>query len=217
MMRRGLELLARDDDTRAIVAISKPPDTAVATAIEAVAAGAGKPVVLGFDRTLEETAARAAELVGGALPAFTARLARPRAPGSVRGLFSGGTLCGEAAQIVGAGEFTDYGADEYTQGRAHPMIDPSLRLEHLAAAARDPDVAVLLLDVVLGYGAHPDPAGELAPVIGAADKHVIVALCGAAGDPQGLDGQRAALEAAGAVVTRSNAHAARLALEASRG
>ena len=69
----------------------------------------------------------------------------------------------------------------------------------------------------LGYSAHPDPAGELATVITGIDKHVIVALCGAAGDPQGLDAQRERLEAAGAVVTRSNAIAARLAKEASDG
>jgi FdrA protein len=213
MMRRGLELLAGDDDTQAIVAISKPPDPAVAAAIEEAAAAAGKPVVLGFDRTLEEAAARAAEHVGGALPAFAERLRREPVRGEVRGLYSGGTLCSEAARIVGHGTFTDFGDDEYTEGRAHPMIDPSLRLEHLAAA-REP---VVLLDVVLGYGAHPDPAGELAPVIAELDRHVIVALCGAAADPQGLEDQRAKLEEAGAVVTRSNAHAARLAKEASGG
>jgi FdrA protein len=217
MMRRGLELLAADDLTKVVVAISKPPDPAVAATIEGAADAAGKPVVLGFERTLEDAAARAAELVGGSLPAFEARLRRPPEPGEVRGLYSGGTLCGEAAAIVGRGTFTDFGADEYTQGRAHPMIDPSLRLEHLAAAARDPGVTVLLLDVVLGFGSHPDPAGELAAAIAGVDKHVIVALCGAAGDPQGLDAQRERLEAAGAVVTRSNAHAARLAKEASGG
>jgi FdrA protein len=217
MMRRGLELLAADDATRAIVAISKPPDPQVADAIEAAAGAAGKAVVLGFGLTLEETAARAAGLVGGALPAFEERLRRPPSPGRVVGLYSGGTLCAEAAAIVREGEFTDFGADEFTRGRAHPMIDPSLRLDRLAAAARDPEVSVLLLDVVLGFGAHPDPAGELAPVIADVDRHVIAALCGAAGDPQGLDGQRAQLEAAGAVVTRSNAHAARLAREAAGG
>ena len=212
MMRRGLELLA-DDDTEAIVAISKPPDPDVARAVEEAARATGKPVVLGFDLTLEEAARAAAEHAGGRLPEFDERLKGEPTPGEVRGLYSGGTLCGEAARIVGRGTFTDFGADEYTQGRAHPMIDPSLRLEHLAAA-RQP---VLLLDVVLGYGAHPDPAAELAPVIEDLDRHVIVALCGAADDPQGLDAQRAALEAAGAVVTRSNAHAARLAKEASGG
>jgi len=231
MMRRGLELLAADEDTRVIVAVSKPPDPAVAAAVEAAAAAAGKPVVLAFGdeprepdpgglvraATLEAAAARAAELAGGSPPVFGEALRRPPARGSVRGLYSGGTLCSEAARIVGRGEFTDFGADEYTEGRAHPMIDPSLRVEALARAAVDPEVAVVLLDVVLGHGAHADPAGELAPVIAAADRHVIVALCGAAADPQGLDGQRAALEAAGAVVTRSNAHAARLAREASGG
>jgi len=217
MMRRGLELLAADDGTKVVVAISKPPDPAVAAAVHEAAEATGKPVVLGFDLTLEEAAARAAELVGAALPRFEGELHRPPAPGEVRGLYSGGTLCGEAARIVGRGTFTDFGADEYTQGRAHPMIDPSLRLEHLAAAAREPGVTVVLLDVVLGFGAHPDPAGELAPAIAGVDKHVIVALCGAAGDPQGLEAQRERLEAAGAVVTRSNAHAARLAKEASGG
>jgi FdrA protein len=213
MFRRALELLARDDDTRAIVAISKPPDPGVRAVIEEAAAAAGKPVVLGFDRTLEESARQAAEHVGAALPAFGEKLRRPPTPGEVRGLYSGGTLCAEAARIVGHGTFTDLGDDEYTQGRAHPMIDQSLRLEHLAAA-REP---VLLLDVVLGYGAHADPAAELAPVIADLDRHVIVALCGAAADPQGLDAQRAKLEEAGAVVTRSNAHAARLAKEAAGG
>jgi FdrA protein len=134
----------------------------------------------------------------------------------VRGLYSGGTLCGEAERIVGSGTFTDFGADEYTQGRAHPMIDPSLRIEALRHAADDPEVAVVLLDVVLGYGAHPDPAEAFAPAL-AMDKHVIVALCGARDDPQGLERQREALQDAGAVVTRSNAHAARLAREASGG
>ena len=99
------------------------------------------------------------------MPELGAALRRPPTPGDVRGLYSGGTLCGEAAAIVGRGTFTDFGADEFTQGRAHPMIDQSLRLEHLAAAARDPGVTVVLLDVVLGFGAHPDPAGELAPAI----------------------------------------------------
>lgn len=211
MTRAGLERLAADGATRAIVVISKPPDPEVAAAIKAVTVG--KPVVLGFDLTLEQVAARAAELVGGALETPQARLTRPPVRGDVRGLYSGGTLCGEAARIVGHGTFTDFGADEYTQGRAHPMIDQSLRLEHLAAAPEP----VLLLDVVLGFGAHPDPAGELAPVIEGLDRHVIVALVGADGDPQGLAAQRERLEAAGAVVVRGNATAAALAKEAAGG
>jgi FdrA protein len=208
MTRAALELLAQDEDTRTIVVISKPPDPQVAEAIEAAAAETGKPVILGFATTLVEVARQA----GGA-PPDDAQLRRPPVRGEIRGLYSGGTLCTEAAAIVGRGTFTDFGADEYTEGRAHPMIDFSLRLEHLAAA-REP---VVLLDVVLGYGAHPDPAGELAPVIESLDKHVIVALVGTDGDPQGLDAQRERLEAAGAVVVRGNSRAAALAKEAAGG
>jgi FdrA protein len=228
MTRAGLKLLAADDGTRVIVVISKPPDPAVAAAIEAAAVATGKPVILALlgarhegtgeiariERvsTLTDAALIAAEMAGGTLLALGGRLRRPAAPGRVRGLYSGGTLCTEAAAIVGDGEFTDFGDDEYTRGRAHPMIDQSLRIEALQST--DPSVTVLLLDVVLGYGAHPDPAGELAPAIERVDKHVIVALVGADGDPQGLDGQRARLEAAGAVVVRGNARAAALAREA---
>jgi FdrA protein len=166
-------------------------------------------------------------------------------PGAIRGLFSGGTLCYEAMAVV-AGvvgrvgsniplrpewrladvnrseghTFVDFGDDAMTEGRAHPMIDPGLRNERFRREAADPETGVVLLDVVLGYGAHPDPAGELAPLIEQAlagrpgGLSVVVSLCGAAADPQGLDGQAAALRAAGALVTRSSAQAARLALTA---
>jgi FdrA protein len=166
-------------------------------------------------------------------------------PGVIRGLFCGGTLCYEAmavvARVVGrvasniplrpewrladphrseGHTFVDFGDDALTEGRAHPMIDPGLRNERLRREAADPETGVVLLDVVLGYGAHPDPAGELAPLVEgvlaerAGGLSVVVSLCGAAGDPQGLDGQAAALRAAGALVTRSSAAAARLALAA---
>jgi FdrA protein len=94
------------------------------------------------------------------------------------------------------------------------MLDFSLRRE---ALADERDAAVLLLDVVLGHGAHEDPAGELTAAIAAAGRPVIVALCGAEGDPQDLGDQRRRLEAAGAVVVRSNAAAARLARRAAAG
>jgi FdrA protein len=166
-------------------------------------------------------------------------------PGAIRGLFCGGTLCYEAmamvAKVVGrvasniplrpawrladsnrseGHTFVDFGDDALTEGRAHPMIDPGLRNERFRREAADPETGVVLLDVVLGYGAHPDPAGQLAPLIerALADRpgglSVVVSLCGAAGDPQGLDGQAATLRAAGARVTRSSAAAARLALAA---
>jgi FdrA protein len=105
----------------------------------------------------------------------------------------------------------DFGDDALTAGRAHPMIDPTLRLEHLEAAAADPDTAVLLLDVVLGHGAHPDPAADLGPAIADAvgrGVRVVVALVGTAGDPQGLARQAAVLTDAGAEVYASNAEAA---------
>jgi FdrA protein len=242
MFRRGIELLAADDGTEVIVAISKPPDPDVAAAVTQAASRAGKPVVtafLGVEGTLEQAAAGAAHLVGGALPDFDETAAA--SPGYIRGLFCGGTLCDEAMAIVSerVGEvrsniplrpgwrlesvhesaghtFVDFGEDELTEGRAHPMIDPSLRTERLRREAADPEVGVVLLDVVLGYGAHPDPAEELAPAIRGAGAQVIVALCGAAGDPQDLEAQRRRLQEAGAVVTRSNAHAARLALATTR-
>ncbi|GIV95718.1 MAG: hypothetical protein KatS3mg057_0375 [Herpetosiphonaceae bacterium] len=161
----------------------------------------------------------------------------------VRGLFSGGTLCYEAQLILrrALGEVRsnaplapelalehtsrsightclDLGADEFTTGRPHPMIDMTLRLERIKAEAADPEVAVLLLDVVLGYGAHPDPASVLAPaieaVLAAASGRppvVVVSVCGAHSDPQGLDVQRRRLAAAGAILASSNAAAARLA------
>jgi FdrA protein len=160
--------------------------------------------------------------------------------GALRGLFAGGTLCDEAMAIASerlgvirsniplrpewrldprapGHTMIDFGEDEFTAGRPHPMIDQSLRLARLAGAARDPRTAVILLDVVLGHAAHPDPASELAPVIAAARDQrglpVVVSLIGARSDPQGLARQAATLQAAGAHVFASNAQAARFACD----
>jgi FdrA protein len=115
----------------------------------------------------------------------------------------------------------DFGDDELTVGRAHPMIDQVLRLEQLAAEAADPDVTVVLLDVVLGHAAHPDPAAELGPAIAAArargELAVVVSLIGAASDPQDPARQAAALQAAGAHVFASNAAATRFACDLAGG
>jgi FdrA protein len=197
-----------------------------------------------FASTLEAGAARVAASMGGDLPDFHHDGARGAGRGYIRGLFCGGTLCDEAMIIISGavGEVEsniplrpewrleeiraasrhaciDFGDDRLTQGRAHPMIDPTLRTEQFEAATCDGEVAVVLLDVILGYGAHPDPAGELAPAIAEAlrrrdDLRVVVSLCGVENDPQGLSRQRAQLEAAGAEVTRSNAEAARISLAA---
>jgi FdrA protein len=115
----------------------------------------------------------------------------------------------------------DFGDDELTVGRAHPMIDQGLRLERLAAEAADPDVTVVLLDVVLGHGAHPNPAAELGPAIAAARARgglsVVVSLIGAASDPQDPARQAAALQGAGAHVFASNAAATRFACDLAAG
>ena len=131
------------------------------------------------------------------------------------------------ASLTGAGHaFVDLGDDTLTVGRAHPMIDPGLRLEAIADAADDDRVTVLLLDVVLGHGAHPDPATEHAAAIRKAIAHaasagrrldVVVSLTGTSGDPQGRDAQAQALASAGASVFLSNAAATRAAVAATRG
>jgi len=175
-----------------------------------------------------------------------AQQARAQRTGALRGLFAGGTLCDEAMVIaserLGAirsniplrpqwrlhphapsqgHTMIDFGDDELTAGRAHPMIDQSLRLERLAAEAADPATSVILLDVVLGHGAHPDPAAELGPAIAAARARggltVAVSLIGAARDPQDLPRQAQVLQAAGAHVFASNAEATRFACAASAG
>ncbi len=131
-------------------------------------------------------------------------------------------VAGTSAAATHGHAMIDFGDDELTLGRAHPMIDQSLRIDRLAAEAADPGVAVVMLDVVLGHGAHPDPAAELGPAIAAAltaggraggGLAVVVSLIGAASDPQGVDRQATVLQAAGAHVFGSNAAATRFACD----
>ncbi len=114
----------------------------------------------------------------------------------------------------------DLGDDLFTRGRPHPMIDHRLRNERIFKEAGDPEVAVILLDVVLGYGSHPDPAGEMAPVVekakalaDRAGRHLVVVgfVCGTTLDPQNLSKQEAALRNVGMILAESNAQAVRLA------
>jgi FdrA protein len=108
----------------------------------------------------------------------------------------------------------DLGEEEFTKGRPHPMIDPAARREILQRDALRPEVAVVLLDVVLGYGSHPDPAGEIAGTcadIVSSGAAVIAHVLGTRADPQGYDSQRAKLADAGVILTATAAGAARTA------
>ena len=165
--------------------------------------------------------------------------ALPDTGGSLlRGLFVGGTLCDEAMLIAAdtlgairsniplqpelalgpdltaeAHLMIDFGDDALTAGRAHPMIDPTLRLEHLARVAADDRTGVILMDVVLGHGAEPDPASALADALQQVRQPVVFSVVGTELDPQGLTKQVATLAAAGAEVHRSNANATRRAIQ----
>ena len=218
--REALRHLDEDPGVELIVVVSKPPAPEVAVEIEEYAAGLSTPVEFALLGAGKPDLTAAAESVlrrlGRDVPTWPVDGSAAAGTGVIRGLFVGGTLKSEAQLIAGTERghtFVDFGDDEYTSGRAHPMIDPSLRLEHLARAAADPATGVLLLDVVLGHGAEPDPAALLAPALAGVDKPVVIAVVGTDGDPQGRDRQVAALVAAGAEVHLSNAGATRRALE----
>jgi FdrA protein len=112
----------------------------------------------------------------------------------------------------------DFGDDRFTLGRAHPMIDPTLRADQLRHDLADPATGVVLVDVVLGHGAHPSPATSIAEVVhevattGEILPPVVAALIGTETDPQGLDAQAQLLVDAGVRVFLSHAEAVRVAL-----
>ena len=134
--------------------------------------------------------------------------AAPVAPGRA------GLAPGESGHLL-----LDLGADEYTMGRPHPMIEPAMRTRTLAEALGDPDTAVVLLDVVLGTGCHHDPAAEIARAIESAPASrpvVVASVCGTELDPQDATAQRRTLEGVGTFVAESNADAVEAALRAAR-
>jgi FdrA protein len=164
----------------------------------------------------------------------------------IRGLFSGGTLATEAAIIINetlhslSGNISlkgvrklpdpniseghciiDLGADEFTLGKPHPMIVPQMRRERLLAEAGDSETAVILMDFVLGYGAHPNPVGETIPLLKIASRiarengralYFVASVCGTDEDPQNKTAQVKMLQEQGVFVLPSNAQAAKAAL-----
>lgn len=211
-----------------------------------VSSGSERERNLHFVNSLDEAAHLAHQLTATKTVAAETEKAPSTqfAPGQLylRGLFSGGTLAYETLltlqnylpgvysniplrkeqsltnPLVSQGHtILDLGEDEFTVGRPHPMLDNTLRLQRLAQEAADPTVAVILLDIVLGYGAHADPAGELAPVISEAralaqkagrELEFVVVVVGTDEDPQDFAAQVKQLEAAGARVETSSRTAA---------
>ena len=168
----------------------------------------------------------------------------------IRGLYSGGTLAYESLLFLRDLNFDissnldmplvnsiddnterthnliDMGDDQFTQGVPHPMIDYRQRRERIIKEATNPEVGIILLDVMLGYGSHSDPASELVPAInearllasgGGRQLAFIVVLCGTSDDPQDIQKQRSELTAAGAVVVPSNLQAVSIAAALSVG
>jgi len=247
--RAALDRLDADPSISRIVVVSKPPSEVVAAGLRSYVEELATPVHLALLGAGQPDLTSAVESVLAAMgrpvpswPSWSPPSQPSSGDGFLRGLFVGGTLCDEAMLIASSSlgpirsniplepgleldpasdghTMVDFGEDEMTSGRAHPMIDPTLRLEHLARAAADRRTGVLLLDVVLGHGAEPDPAALLAPAITAAVASagrplpVVVACVGTEHDPQRLSRQGSALAAAGAEVYLSNAAAARRAVE----
>jgi len=217
----AIEALEKDAGTKTIVLISKPPAPRVAEQVLKRLKACNKPSVvcfLGLDKPgLARTLREAAEMaMGKKIPAE--KIKRKKAKGRVQALYCGGTLCSEAELIfrrlglkVGmrGHRFLDLGNEEYTRNRPHPMIDPEIRNAHVAKALADKKVGVILVDLVLGFGAHADPAGVL--LQNKLSKTVVASVTGTDSDPQVRSRQVAALRKAGVLVAPSNAHAAELA------
>lgn len=160
----------------------------------------------------------------------------------IRGLYCGGTLCSEAISIArkslnhvysnvskkpeehlddvfhSKGHcFVDLGDDVFTNGRPHPMIEPTIRLERILQEANDPTVGVLLLDFELGYGSHEDPTGTHLEVLKTfkslrPEVPIIAYVCGTELDEQGLKKQEQQLKQIGVRLASSHAQAIRYAV-----
>ena len=239
---RALRILEADPGTTHIVVVSKQPGPATAKAIERLTREMHTPVtfgLLGAGRAhLTQVARDVAAARDSAFEApRTAVSGRRGRGGQLVGLFSGGTLATEAADILGAGideladlsafetptpaalaafgrhVILDLGDDALTVGRPHPMIDATMRREMIEALAARPAARVLFIDIVLGYGADDDPVGAIAASLEAFlashdDARVVASMIGSVRDPQGYDAQWQALVDIGCDVYESNADAA---------
>ena len=268
----ALRRLERDEQTRLIALLGKPPGTNTKAMLAAFLPTLRKPVFvhyLGTDDYAREEAAGihsaknltdlslllarhvTPDLDAGAVIAAAPMPAKAR-PGCLRALFSGGALCQEAADLAApllpgekysnlglagfgalkagdAGQghcFWDFGDDAFTVGRPHPMLAPDLKMGHLIRELADPEVSVVLMDMVIGYGSHEDQAGELlralekAQIRNAGAAHsaiIVVSVCGTDADSPSRKDQAARLENAGIIVCGSNAQAAVFAAQAARG
>ena len=273
MAMEALKMLLGDEGTEVILLVSKPPSEKIAKKMLDVVREGEKPAVVCFlgkelskesnssirySSDLEEAALGALKFINGngkqpqilSIKSWVKqaeKFVRPLDSRQryLRGLFSGGTLCYEAQQILTPilGKIysnapfdkemklddsnrskrhtcVDLGEEEFTVGRPHPMIDATLRSERLIKEASDPSTAVILFDVVLGYVASPDPAGDLIPAIKEAKKIAkgkgrsfafVAHVCGTEDDPQNLKSQEEKLKKAGVLVLPTNALASRIA------
>lgn len=177
-----------------------------------------------FAYTLDEAARLAMELTNAEKVADSL----PNVAGKrILGLFTGGTLASETAMLLSEAlgvpqdaahaegymlhadghAVIDLGDDVYTRGRPHPMIDPSVRTERIDALVQETDFGVLLMDVVLGFGSHADPAGAVAEAVKAVREKrgeplvVIASVTGTEEDPQVRSAQIEKLREAGIVIT----------------
>jgi FdrA protein len=260
MTRRAIWALEAEEDVEIIAVISKPPDPAVARRLQGELLNLHKPAVVCLlgdrEATFESTDPEAGPLryvativdaaqiivdsVGGKKDAGWSAdpgSASMKTGKPVCGLFAGGTLMSEAQLVLDSmgapHRLLDLGADEYTRGRAHPILDPRLRASMVAELAGRDDVGAILFDVILGDLAHPDPAGALLPALKALSpgsasvrprtepsrggrrsgrptplQPLFAVLVGTRRDPQGLKRQRAILEKAGVQVFPSAVSAA---------
>jgi FdrA protein len=241
--KTAMDRLDQDPAVELIVVVSKPPAAGVAAEVRAHAAALSTPVEFALLGAGEPDLTAATETVirrlGREVPSWpVCGEAEPSTGSLLRGLFVGGTLCDEAMLIAGEALgpirsniplepelalddsltakshlMIDFGDDALTTGRAHPMIDPTLRLEHLSRVAADELTGVILMDVVLGHGAEADPAQRLAAAVNDVSQPVVLAVVGTELDPQSLRRQVQTLADSGAEVHLSNSNATRRAVE----